>query len=408
MPPPGFTGYDYRTPPQTPPYAGGTQFYSRHYSYTAPAPKGHARRATGDGTAYMYSSNPTTPRKSYGYAPPDQAYYSAGPTKSARKPDYVSNSERVRESTRTFRVPTDKYGGFGRDYYPGYEHHSSPSRHYGGDDYHYGRSDEFLPRYEQHEPRPPPYNRYQSYREPPTDHRYYGQERIYTPAEPNQTRPRRASYTAQYSSRPSEPRRETKEQERPRTATKEKRTATAADAVRAGIPAGFSTKFWDPNEEPILLLGSVFDADSLGKWIYDWAAFFYGAASPLAEEAGDLWVLLINLSHKIKLAEEVMGRVRSQASRDLLDEFLESGERIWQRFSKLLKICESYMWNAAKKESGSAKKVSMGKNSGLAFVEAMFDRDCELRTTEKLMQHIRTWLVRYDANCLPILKDPSA
>jgi len=184
--------------------------------------------------------------------------------------------------------------------------------------------------------------------------------------------------------------------------------ATDADALRHKIPAGYSVKFWDPNEEPILLLGSVFDADSLGKWIYDWAAFFYGAASPLAEEAGDLWVLLINLSHKIKLAEEVMSRVRSASSRDLLEEFLDSGERIWQRFSKLLKTCEEYMWASAKRECAGKGRVEMGRNSGLAFVEAMFDRDCELRTTEKLMQHIRTWLVRYDANCLPILKDPSA
>jgi hypothetical protein len=265
-----------------------------------------------------------------------------------------------------------------------------------------------LPRYEQYEPRPPPYYRYQSYRESPTDHRYHDQERVYEPAaQPSDPRPRRASFGAHHSSKPTQPQ-QPREPQRPRTATKEKREATAADAARHNIPAGFSYKFWDPSEEPILLLGSVFDADSLGKWIYDWSAFFYGAQSPLAEEAGDLWVLLINLSHKIKIAEEVMSRVRSQASRDLLDEFLDSGERIWQRFNKLLKICESYMWKAAKKEGDGSGKVTMGKNSGLAFVEAMFDRDCELRTTEKLMQHIRTWLVRYDANCLPITRDPRA
>jgi hypothetical protein len=40
-------------------------------------------------------------------------------------------------------------------------------------------------------------------------------------------------------------------------------------AHRAGIPAGYSHKNWDPSEEPIMLLGSVFDANSLGKWIYD-------------------------------------------------------------------------------------------------------------------------------------------
>ncbi|KAL2044136.1 hypothetical protein ABVK25_012439 [Lepraria finkii] len=51
-----------------------------------------------------------------------------------------------------------------------------------------------------------------------------------------------------------------------------KRTATAADAAKHNIPEGFSLKNWDPTEAPIKLLGSVFDANSLGKWIYDWTA----------------------------------------------------------------------------------------------------------------------------------------
>jgi hypothetical protein len=45
--------------------------------------------------------------------------------------------------------------------------------------------------------------------------------------------------------------------------------ATEADARKYGIPPGYSLKNWDPTEEPIMLLGSVFDANSLGKWIYN-------------------------------------------------------------------------------------------------------------------------------------------
>ena len=36
----------------------------------------------------------------------------------------------------------------------------------------------------------------------------------------------------------------------------------------------------EPAEEPIVLLGSVFDANSLGKWIYDWTVYHHGASSP--------------------------------------------------------------------------------------------------------------------------------
>lgn len=83
------------------------------------------------------------------------------------------------------------------------------------------------------------------------------------------------------------------------------RKATEQDARRAGIPVGFSTKNWDPTEEPITLLGSVFDANSLGKWIYDWTVFCHGPATPMSDVAGELWLLLIQLAgmqhHKSRL-----------------------------------------------------------------------------------------------------------
>ncbi|SMQ54234.1 unnamed protein product [Zymoseptoria tritici ST99CH_1A5] len=214
-------------------------------------------------------------------------------------------------------------------------------------------------------------------------------------------RPRRASYATKPSVPPPRP--------RPSTASKSPPAkATEADARRAGIPAGYSYKNWDPTEEPILLLGSVFDANSLGKWIYDWTVFFYGPATPMSEVAGELWLLLIQLAHKVKRAEDCLPRVRSTASRDMVEDFLDSGERLWQRFNKLLKICENYMWKAAKKESGNAKNVTMGKNSGCEFVDAIFGRDRELARTEKMMTGMRLWSMRFDANCEDILRNPSA
>lgn len=63
-----------------------------------------------------------------------------------------------------------------------------------------------------------------------------------------------------------------------------------------GIPAGYSLRNWDPTEEPTLLLGSVFDANSLGKWIYDWTVSKHGLLSPMADLAGDLWLHLEKLT----------------------------------------------------------------------------------------------------------------
>lgn len=182
--------------------------------------------------------------------------------------------------------------------------------------------------------------------------------------------------------------------------------ATAADAARARIPAGYSYKNWDPTEEPILLLGSVFDSNSLGKWIYDWTVFHKGPTSTKADLAGELWLSLIKLAGKIKRAEEALPQIRRTHEADLVDEFLESGERIWRRFNKILKSCEDDMWRAAKKQARGKGGVAMGANSGCAFVDAMFGRDRNLGITEKLMESIRLWSKRFDANCDEIIRYP--
>ncbi|RYO59576.1 hypothetical protein AA0116_g6985 [Alternaria tenuissima] len=222
---------------------------------------------------------------------------------------------------------------------------------------------------------------------------------IYEP-EPKPSRQRRASAasTRQPAASP----------KKPAPAAKSAPKATEEDARRAGIPAGYSYKNWDPTEEPIMLLGSVFDANSLGKWIYDWTVFHYGPATPLAEMAGELWLLLIQLAGKVKRADETMPKIRKKENHEMVEDFLESGERLWVRFAKLLKVCEDYMWKAAKKESGKEKPVSMGKNSGKEFVESIFGRDRELEKTEKLMTGMRLWSMRFDANCEDILRYPSA
>ncbi|KOS19988.1 hypothetical protein ESCO_005600 [Escovopsis weberi] len=178
--------------------------------------------------------------------------------------------------------------------------------------------------------------------------------------------------------------------------------ATEADARRHMIPAGYSLKNWDPNEEPILLLGSVFDANSLGKWIYDWTVYCAGANTPIAEMAGELWLLLIKLSGKIKRAEEMIGRVRSAENRETIHDFLGGGERLTDKLRSLLKACEAPMLRAAAKK----KSPGLGKHSGVEFVDTLFGRDRELAKTEKFMQSVRLFLLRFDANCEEILHNP--
>lgn len=409
MHPPYFSNNDYRPLPRTPPQNGGYAYYSpRQYSYTATPVKGHTRRTTADATTFNYTSTYSTPLKTTYYSKPEfssPAYYASAQSTPQRKSDHVSGYARTRADTRYSRVPADVDGKKQRKYSSS-KHYSSRSQYVY--DVPSDRSFEYLPRYEQYEARPPPYKRHPSYHESRADHRYYyDQMPIYTAAEPaEKTRPRRASHAA-YTAKP-KPQPTTQMPRRPSTATKSPPKATDMNREDAGIPKGYCIKNWDPTEEPILLLGSAFDANSLGKWIYDWTIYFYGPSTPMSDVAGDLWLLLIQLAGKIKRGEEAMSRIRQTASRDLVDDFIVSGDRLWDRFKRLLKVCEAFMVDAAKKETKGAKLTKMSQNSGCEFVASIFGRDRELERTEKLMTSMRLWSMRFDANCEGILRNPSA
>ena len=168
------------------------------------------------------------------------------------------------------------------------------------------------------------------------------------------------------------------------------------------IPEGYSVEHWDAKERPIFLLGSVFDANSLGRWIFDWTAFYYGGGSPMAGVAGELWVSLIRLDGKMKRAREGVGRVRDADERGMLTDFINSGDRVWRKWEDLLKVCESPMWKVA--EKGRRGGVRMGTKAGTEFVGTMFGRDRELERTQRWMSGVRLWSMRFDANCVDALK----
>ncbi|CAD6506362.1 BgTH12-07288 [Blumeria graminis f. sp. triticale] len=179
--------------------------------------------------------------------------------------------------------------------------------------------------------------------------------------------------------------------------------ATEADARKHRIPQGYSLKHWDPSEEPIMLLGSVFDANSLGKWIYDWTVYHHGPATPITDMAGELWLLLIQLAGKVKRAEECMPRIRTQVNKEMIDDFIESGDRLTDKLKRLLKACETPMLKVGKSNKNASQ---LGKNAGIEFVDSIFGRDRQLDATERFMSSIRLWNLRFDANCEEILRRP--
>ena len=153
-----------------------------------------------------------------------------------------------------------------------------------------------------------------------------------------------------------------------------------------------------------MLLGSVFDANCLGKWIYDWTVYHRGPTTPIADMAGEFWLLLIQLAGKVKRAEECIGRIRTKENKEIVDDFIDSGERLTDNLKKLLKSCETPMLKAGNK--GGKDSAQLGKHAGTEFVDSIFGPDRQLEVTEEFMSSIRLWNLRFDANCEDILRRP--
>lgn len=129
-------------------------------------------------------------------------------------------------------------------------------------------------------------------------------------------------------------------------------------------------------------MGSVFDANSLGKWTYDWTVFYHGPQSPICDIAGDLWLLLIKLAGKMAMIEGKVSSITNFNDQEVIEDSISSGERRWVKWKNLLKICEEHMLKAEGRKEG---KKTLGEKSGREFVDNMFGRERGLKTTQAFM-----------------------
>ena len=123
----------------------------------------------------------------------------------------------------------------------------------------------------------------------------------------------------------------------------------------------------------------------------------------LSNFAGDLWMVLIVFAGKIKEAEAKIKLLRRHEDMEMIDDYLDSGERLWERINKLLKIAEESMLKKARKKS-SSKKATLGSDSGSQFVKCVFGQDYELDRTKKILAAMRLWCGRFEVNCEGILR----
>lgn len=170
------------------------------------------------------------------------------------------------------------------------------------------------------------------------------------------------------------------------------RQATREDRDKHNIPNDCCTFHWDPDEEPIFILGSVFSAVSLGKWIFDWTFHCYESNSEEVDIAEQLWYSLIDLLVRLKEAKNELNNNHSIDYKNILYDFVESGDNLKKKFNKIIYPCESCMLSA-KNNTGIVDNVG-----GIKFITCMF---LQYRDHIKRFIHLANlWTSRFKDNIL--------
>lgn len=134
----------------------------------------------------------------------------------------------------------------------------------------------------------------------------------------------------------------------------------------------YSEKHWDRDERPLKLAGSFFDANSLGKWMYDWVVYFYGSEDDTANLAGDMWLTMIRFSGELTILGKKTGGRRGDAMVIWEHDLIRSkGEVLWLELVKLIAWCEKPLIEILRAEGVQNRAVEAGK----MFVEIFF---CEV------------------------------
>lgn len=178
------------------------------------------------------------------------------------------------------------------------------------------------------------------------------------------------------------------------------REPTLADAKKHHIAPGLCLKHWDPDEEPILLLTSVFDANSLGKWILDQTTRVYGEDDEMTDLAADFWFEHIKLGGKIKHAKSRLPQIADSSVRQRVKEFIIFGDKLVNKLGGTLKKCEQRVLEV----TGLNEIPKLGHKSVVVFIDTFIGRNPAQRDAfDELTQSIREWNNWFDADCAKLL-----
>lgn len=96
-----------------------------------------------------------------------------------------------------------------------------------------------------------------------------------------------------------------------------------------------------------------------------------------------------------------MPDIRTLENREMVNNFIESGERLIDKLRRLLKRCEGPMLNFSK-----TGKNKLGITAGIKFIYTFLGRKYKLANMERFITFIRWWNLRFDTNCENIVENP--
>lgn len=168
---------------------------------------------------------------------------------------------------------------------------------------------------------------------------------------------------------------------RPDLAARSDRIATERDARRYRIPFVYDLKNWDPRRTPIILLRKVYDAESVGILLHQWASSHHGPE--ITDNAAYLHRLLADLVGKVEAAREHW-RVGNIEDSDM-DDIAKSSEILVSRLKHLLTFATK------------SNRHGLRWPAEFKLVETVFGHTRQSQETQALLSSLRFWNMRFDA-----------
>lgn len=119
-----------------------------------------------------------------------------------------------------------------------------------------------------------------------------------------------------------------------------RRQATWEDARRWNINPKLDLSQWNPDKDPIIVLGAAYDASSFGKWARRFVVGDYGPRSSISKAAEMLEDCLYDLYLHLPMARQMLAENRGRDMRKVLERMIERGEDLVGMIQDDCEICE--------------------------------------------------------------------